>query len=544
MEKEIKKMDARLLLVTTLLISICSIIYELLISSISSYLQGDSILQFSITIGLYMSAMGIGSYISKYMRKDLFNKFIFIEMSIGILGGFSSFILFLVNIYTQIYSLIMYILIILIGIFVGLEIPILTRIIENNERNVRKNLANIFTFDYIGGLIGSIAFPILLFPKLGFITTAFLVGSINIITAVIIVFKYSKFIEKSKIIKITAIAILIVMLAFLFTGNMITDKIERGLYRDDVILSKQTPYQKIVMTKHKDDLRLFLDGNLQFSSSDEYRYHEALVHIPMMYAKKHDRVLILGGGDGLAARELLKYEDIKEIVLVDIDKDMTDLCATDKQIAKLNNDSLKNEKVQVINEDGYMFVQENENKFDVIIIDFPDPNNESLNKLYTNVFYNYIKANLNENGVMVCQSTSPYYAKKSFWCINKTIKSQFESVIPYHLQVPTFGEWGFNIAFNGENKREKLQVETQYLNEDNIDSMFNFGKDEMLDMNLIEENDSIYSIDFENDIIEVPNTGDNRHTEIFALIGGLSAISLAGAFIYDYKKKSRKKKNK
>ena len=489
MEKEIKKMDARLLLVTTLLISICSIIYELLISSISSYLQGDSILQFSITIGLYMSAMGIGSYISKYMRKDLFNKFIFIEMSIGILGGFSSFILFLVNIYTQIYSLIMYILIILIGIFVGLEIPILTRIIENNERNVRKNLANIFTFDYIGGLIGSIAFPILLFPKLGFITTAFLIGAINVITAVIIVFNYNKFIEKSKIIKIISILILIIMLVFLFTGNIITDKIEKGLYRDDVVLSKQTPYQKIVMTKHKDDLRLFLDGNLQFSSSDEYRYHEALVHIPMMYAKKHDRVLILGGGDGLAARELLKYEDIKEIVLVDIDKDMTDLCATDKQIAKLNNNSLKNEKVQVINEDGYMFVQENENKFDVIIIDFPDPNNESLNKLYTNVFYNYIKANLNENGVMVCQSTSPYYAKKSFWCINKTIKSQFETVIPYHLQVPTFGEWGFNIAFNGENKREKLEVETQYLNEDNIDSMFIFGKDEMLDTNLIEEND-------------------------------------------------------
>lgn len=489
MEKETKKMDARLLLVTTLLISICSIIYELLISSISSYLQGDSILQFSITIGLYMSAMGIGSYISKYMRKNLFNKFIFIEMSIGVLGGFSSFILFLVNIYTQIYVLIMYILIILIGILVGLEIPILTRIIENNESNVRKNLANIFTFDYIGGLIGSIAFPILLFPKLGFITTAFLVGLINVITAVSIVFKYSKFIEKSKIIKIISILILIVMLTFVFTGNMITDKIEKGLYRDDVILSKQTPYQKIVMTKHKDDLRLFLDGNLQFSSSDEYRYHEALVHIPIMYAKKHDRVLILGGGDGLAVRELLKYKDVKEIVLVDIDKDMTDLCTTDKQIAKLNNNSLKNEKVQVINEDGYMYVKENKKTFDVIIIDFPDPNNESLNKLYTNVFYNYIKANLNEGGVMVCQSTSPYYAKKSFWSINKTIKSQFETVIPYHLQVPSFGEWGFNLAFNGGNKRGELQVETKYLNEKNIDSMFNFGKDEMIDMNLIEEND-------------------------------------------------------
>lgn len=488
MESKTKKFDGRLLLITTLLISICSIIYELLISSISSYLQGDSILQFSITIGLYMSAMGIGSYISKYIKNNLFNKFIFIEMSIGILGGFSSFILFIVNIYTQIYVLIMYILIILIGIFVGLEIPILTRIIENNESNVRKNLANIFTFDYIGGLIGSIVFPILLFPKLGFVTTAFLVGLINIITAVIIVFKYKQFIEKIKIIKIISIIILIIMLTFLCTGNIITNKIEEGLYRDDVVLSKQTPYQKIVITKHKDDLRLFLDGNLQFSSNDEYRYHEALVHVPMMYAKKHDRVLVLGGGDGLAVRELLKYNDIKEIVLVDIDKDMTDLCATDKQISKLNGNSLTNEKVKVINEDGYIYVRENQAKFDVIIIDFPDPNNESLNKLYTNVFYNYIKANLTEDGVMVCQSTSPYYAKKSFWCINKTIKSQFKNVIPYHLQVPSFGEWGFNVAFNTENERKELQVETKYLNSENINSMFNFGKDEIIDINSIEEN--------------------------------------------------------
>ena len=120
MEKQKEKFDARLLLVTTLLISICSIIYELIISSISSYLQGDSIFQFSITIGLYMSAMGIGSYLSKYIKNDLFNKFIFIEISIGVLGGFSSLILFLANIYTQIYVLIMYLLIILICVFVVL----------------------------------------------------------------------------------------------------------------------------------------------------------------------------------------------------------------------------------------------------------------------------------------------------------------------------------------------------------------------------------------------------------------------------------------
>lgn len=483
-----EKFDARLLLLTTLLISICSIIYELIISSISSYLQGDSITQFSITIGLYMSAMGIGSYLSKYIKNKLFNRFVFIEMSVGILGGFSSLVLFLANIYTEIYDLIMYILIILIGIFVGLEIPILTRIIENNESNVRKNLANIFTFDYIGGLIGSIAFPLLLFPKLGFVTTTLLVGSINIFVALLIILRYKNYIVNYKKVKNISILGLVIITIFLFTGKLLTNKIEEGLYRDDIILSEQTQYQKIIMTKHKDDVRLFLDGNLQLSSTDEYRYHEALVHIPMMYAKSHERVLILGGGDGLAAREVLKYKDVNEIVLVDIDKQMTDLCSTDKQLVELNKGSLSNEKLHIVNKDAYLYVQENDEKFDVIIIDFPDPNNESLNKLYTNVFYNYIKSNLVENGVMVCQSTSPYYAKKSFWCISKTIKTQFETVIPYHLQVPTFGEWGFNIAFNGKNLRNNLSVETRYLAMDNIDTLFLFGKDELLDLDNVQEN--------------------------------------------------------
>ena len=295
-----KNFNGKLLLVTTLLISICSMIYELIISSISSYLQGDSITQFSITIGLYMSAMGIGSYLSKHIKNKLFNKFVFIEMSVGILGGLSSLMLFTANIYTNIYDLIMYILIILIGTFVGLEIPILTRIIEEQKSDVRKNLANIFTFDYIGGLIGSIAFPLILFPKLGFISTTLLIGSINIGVAVLIIFQYKKYIENYKVIKSVSIVILVGILGLLLTGSKITKGIESNLYRDDIILSEQTAYQKIVITRHKDDLRLFLDGNLQFSSTDEYRYHEALVHIPMMYANSHKRVLILGGGDRIS----------------------------------------------------------------------------------------------------------------------------------------------------------------------------------------------------------------------------------------------------
>lgn len=191
---------------------------------------------------------------------------------------------------------------------------------------------------------------------------------------------------------------------------------------------------------------------------------------------------------GLAAREVLKYPDVNEVVLVDIDKEMTDLCKENKQLTQLNNNSLKSEKLKLINEDAYIYIQENSNPFDVIIIDFPDPNNETLNKLYTNVFYNYVKANLTPDGVMVCQSTSPYYAKKSYWCINKTINTQFNTVIPYHIQVPTFGEWGFNLAFNGENKLKELKVDTKYLQPENIDSLFIFGKDEQVNLDEIEAN--------------------------------------------------------
>ena len=282
---------------------------------------------------------------------------------------------------------------------------------------------------------------------------------------------------------------LIISIILVFTGDIITKQIEDGLYRDKIILSKQTGYQKIVVTKHKDDLRLFLDGNIQFSSVDEYRYHEALVHIPFLYTNSHERVLILGGGDGLAVREVLKHQDVKEIVLVDLDKEMTNLCSEDVFISKLNNNSLKSDKLKILNEDAYVYVSKNKELFDVIIIDLPDPNNEALNKLYTNVFYNYIRANLKDTGVMVVQSTSPYYAKNSFWCINKTIKTQFENVIPYHIQVPSFGEWGFNLASKQELTRKELNVETKFLTNENIENLFNFGKDEIVNLDNIEIND-------------------------------------------------------
>lgn len=487
---EIKKFNYKLLMFTTLIISGCSIVYELLISAVGSYLLGDSIKQFSITIGLYMCAMGLGSHLSKYVKKNLFDFFVFVEIAVGILGGISSLVLFLSNVYIASSEIIMYIQIILIGTLVGLEIPILTRIIEENCDNLRITLSNVFSFDYIGGLIGSLAFPLLLLPKLGYFATSFLVGGINIVISIVILHNYKNYIKSINKFKVVAYTSLILMVGGIIFSENISRSIENSLYRDRVILSTQTPYQKLVMTRHKDDLRLYLDGNIQFSSKDEHRYHEALAHIPMGASKSKENILILGGGDGMVARELLKYEEVKNITLVDIDKEMVDICRTNNLVNDINKNSLSNDKVSLVYEDAFEFLEKTNEVYDVIIVDLPDPNNDSLNKLYTNIFYRLCSNVLAENGVMTVQSTSPYYAKNAFWCINKTLKSEGFNVYPYHVQVPSFGDWGFNLVSKNIIDVDSINVEmeTKFLNEDSIESMFNFSKDEVVDINSIDSN--------------------------------------------------------
>ncbi|WP_040213180.1 polyamine aminopropyltransferase [Clostridium polynesiense] len=469
----------RLLMLTTLIISGCSICYELIISAVSSYLLGDSTLHYSITIGLYMSAMGLGSYVSKYMKDNLFNWFVFIEIGVAIVGGTSALLLFYANLYLETYQIVMYLEIIIIGTFVGAEIPLLTRIIENDNDNLRITLSSIFSFDYIGGLVGSIAFPLLLLPQLGYFATAFFIGCMNAAAAALIIFKYAGRIRQVRIYKFSVVVLFILMAMGMLFSDSISKHVENGLYRDRVILSEHTQYQHIVMTKHKDDLRLYIDGNVQFCSLDEYRYHEALVHIPMAKAEQKDKVLVLGGGDGLAVRELLKYEGT-EITLVDLDEQMVSICMENPNITALNKDSLKSDRLTIVNQDAYQFLKETKENFDVIIVDLPDPNNESLNKLYTNTFYRLCYQAMTEEGVMTVQSTSPYYSSKAFWCINDTLESEGFLVHPYHLQVPSFGDWGFNLASKKPLKEETaLQVDTKYLTQDNIHSLFIFGKDEM-----------------------------------------------------------------
>ena len=480
----------RRLLFTTLVISGCSMVYELLISSVSTYLIGDGIEQFSITIGLYMCAMGVGSYLTRKIKNRLFNWLVAVEILIGVIGGTCALVLFLSNIYLPSYKLVMFSEIIAIGLLAGLEIPLLLRIIEKYDSNLRLTLSSVFTFDYVGGLIGSIAFPLLLLPHIGYFATAFLAGTLNLMMALFIIFSYKKYIRFPRVSFLVALICCALMFWGMLFSERVARQVEQGLYRDRIVYMEQSPYQKIVLTKHRYDLRMFINGNIQFSSRDEYRYHEALVHVAGAAANSHENVLILGGGDGLALREVLKYEDVRHVDLVDLDKAVVELSRTHHEIRELNAGALSSDKLTVHNTDAFRFLEERVEKFkagdtsvrpyDMMIVDLPDPNNADLNKLYMDLFYRLCSNNLSAHGVLVIQSTSPYYAPDAFWCIHKTVGAEFAHVYPFHVQVPTFGDWGFQMATRDPVDIANLQLKVtgRYLTQENLPALFKFAGDE------------------------------------------------------------------
>ncbi|QTE37660.1 polyamine aminopropyltransferase [Mucilaginibacter gossypii] len=436
-----------LLLVSVFIIATCGLIYELIAGTLASYLLGDSVTQFSTIIGVYLFSMGLGSWISKYFDKNLLGWFIRIEILVGLVGGTSSSILFLVFESVSSFRIILYGLISITGILVGLEIPLLMRILK--DRFEFKDLVSkVFTFDYIGALIASLVFPLLLIPYLGIVRTAYLFGMLNVLVALITCINFKHEIKGAKYLQSASMISLVALLTGFIYANTITNFSESLTYSDTIIFSKSTPYQRIIITKKGRDLRLFLNGNLQFSSVDEYRYHEALIHPVLQALPDAKNVLVMGGGDGLAVREILKYPQIQTVTLVDLDKEMTKLFRTNEMLLKLNNRSFLSPKVTVINADAFSWAREQRKVYDAIIIDFPDPSNYSVGKLYTNAFYAIVKHLLKPDGIMVVQSTSPYVAPKSYYTVEKTLQSVGLHTVPYHNYVPSFGEWGYIMAMS------------------------------------------------------------------------------------------------
>ena len=424
------------------LIAACGLIYELVAGALASYLLGDSIFQFSTVIGSYLFAMGVGSYLSRFITRGLVARFVSIELMVGLLGGFSSSLLLLAFAYTPGFRLGLYAVVIAIGVLVGLEIPLLMRILKHRFE-FRDLVAHVLTFDYLGALGASLLFPIWLVPKLGLARGALLFGIINAVVALWSTYLFREQLTRATGLRIGCVLVLAALGVGMAGARQITDAAESNLYADEVIFARATPYQRIVLTKWKDDLRLFLSSHLQFSSRDEYRYHEALVHPGLAAMPGARRVLILGGGDGLAAREVLRYPAVESVTLVDLDPEMTRLFSTHPLLVQLNQGALSAPRLRVINADAFPWLEQTEETFDFAVVDFPDPTNFSLGKLYTTAFYRLLARRLSVRGMAAVQSTSPLFARRSYWCIVETLKQAGFQAHPYHAYVPSFGEWGF-----------------------------------------------------------------------------------------------------
>ncbi len=467
---------AVVLFLSVLLIAACGLIYELIAGTLASYLLGDSVLQFSTVIGTYLFAMGLGSAASRYLGRSLVARFVQIELLVGLVGGFSSSVLFLAFAYTRSFELAMYLMVVAIGVLVGLEIPLLMRILEGRFK-LRDLVSHVLTFDYLGALAASIAFPIWLVPKLGLVRAAILFGMINAAVALWSTFLFKDELRSHWTLRAMCAAALIALGAGMVASNWISSAADTQLFADEVIFQRETRYQRIVITRWKDDLRLFLNAHLQFSSRDEYRYHEALVHPGLSSLPWARRALVLGGGDGLAVRELLKYPNLQSITLVDLDPEMTKLFTENPLLAPLNDHSFRNPRVHVINADAFAWLDNQTESWDFVVVDFPDPTSYSLGKLYTTAFYRLLRKRVSENGLTVIQSTSPMFSRQSYWCIVKTLQQAGFHTWPYHVYVPSFGEWGFTLAGNAWEPPPSLPPGLRFLTVSQIPELFDFPED-------------------------------------------------------------------
>ncbi|MDP3278721.1 MAG: polyamine aminopropyltransferase [Deltaproteobacteria bacterium] len=437
-------MHRTLVYVTVFLLATCGLVYQLLAGAVASYVLGDSIAQFSVVIGCYLSAMGVGAYASRNLEPPG-RLFVDASLSAAVIGGCSSTLLLLTFPRSAFFRPVLYGVVIATGMLVGLALPLLLRVLRR-QLALRELAARALAVDYAGAVVGSLVFSLLAVPRLGLARTALTFGILQALSALAATYALGPAVGPPKWLRVRAVCTVIALSALLLLSPRMASVIEDGMYPDPVIYAHKSLYQRVVVTSGRGSLQLFLDGNLQFASTDEHRYHEALVHPALVHARSRRNVLVLGGGDGLAVREILRHRDVQHVTLVDLDPAMTQLARTFEPVRRMNGGSLSNPRVRVINDDAMVWLTQGTERYDSVIVDFPDPNNFSLGKLYTTRFYHLLRARLSPGATVVVQSTSPMQARHSYWCVARTLEASGFIIRPYHTAVPSFGEWGYVLA--------------------------------------------------------------------------------------------------
>ncbi len=480
------------LLTAVFLIAVCGLVYQLLAGTISSYLVGDSVYQFSLVIGLFMSSMGLGSFLSRFINDRLHDWFIFVEILTGIAGGMSSIVLFVAFAKIDNYTPFLLLVSVTIGTLIGLELPIILRIVK--EHNTLKIVvSNVMTADYAGALFASLLFPLVLVPQLGLVRTSLMFGIMNVAVAAMAIHVFRERLQSRKNLLILAVTGFLLLGTCFAYADRLSSYAEDTLYKDDIIYTANSPYQRVVVTRTRNDVRMFINGSIQFSSQDEYRYHEALVMPAMSSAHSRRNILVIGGGDGLAAREIYKYSDVERLTIVDIDPAITNFARDNQLMRELNKDSMRDPRTCIVNDDAWKYLEKANDIYDVVIIDLPDPDDLSLSRLYSKTFYRLLAQKLARGGKIVTQATSPLYSHKAFWCIYNTM-SEVENPIykaesaseticlqphAYHCYVPSFGSWGFVMASNTPLDWQKIEIGVpgKFVNTEHLKVMNQFPPD-------------------------------------------------------------------
>jgi len=466
------------------------IVAEYLLSTLASYFLGDSILQWTLIVSLMLFSMGLGSRLSKSFTHDLLYTFLWIEFILSLVVSFAPLLVYGIVAYSSFLPFIIYAFAIGIGFLIGMEIPLVIRINEEYE-SLRSNISNILEKDYYGSLLGGVFFAFVGLPYLGLSHTPFLLGFVNFMTAFFVFLKLKNLGKKKQMshLYIGATFVFLSLSLGLFFSKPIIQYGEQKKYKDKVIYTQQTKYQRIVMTQWKDNYWLYLNGNEQLSTVDEFMYHEPLVHPALSLHPNPQHVLILGGGDGCAVREILKYKAVKQITLVDLDPEMTALAKEHPILTSLNDSAFFDPRVKIFNDDGFRFLEKTHSFFDVIIIDLPDPRSVELGRLYSQELYSICYQQLRPQGILITQAGSPYFATKAFRCVVKTMEAAGFTTVPMHNHILTLGEWGWSLGVKTKGDvLTKLQslsfknIETQWITGDAMYLLTSFGKDAFIDI--------------------------------------------------------------
>ncbi|MDH0866186.1 polyamine aminopropyltransferase [Mitsuaria sp. GD03876] len=475
-----------LLLASVFVIAACGLVYELAAGALASYLLGDSVLQFSTIIGAYLFAMGLGSWLSRYIDRQLVAHFLRLELLVGVIGGLMPAALFTAHSLlppsqAMAFRVLLYGLVLLVGTLVGLEIPLVMRILKRHFRQryaLKELVSQVLTFDYLGALLVAVAFPLLLVPNLGLVRTGLFFGLLNVAVAIWALWLFRAELRAWRSHALTCAVSVALLAAAMAGADRLSTWAEDRFYGEQIVFKESSNYQRIVVTQGAGGTRLFLNGNLQFHSRDEYRYHEALVHPAMAAQGAPRKVLVLGGGDGMAVREILRYPSVERITLVELDPHMTTLFSTMPLLKQLNHDALLSPKLTIVNADAFGWLETNDETYDVIVIDFPDPSNFALGKLYTASFYKLVDQHLSASGYAVIQSTSPLVAPRAFWTVVNTVESVGLTATPYHAHVPSFGEWGYVMASHRPwAMPRKLPDGLRFISLDGLPALMNFPPD-------------------------------------------------------------------